>query len=247
MQLFKHSNCMKKTIASVLTVSMVFFGLGCSLLPSKKNSTEAPVVEAPKPNNGIDTSQRALPTLSTTVVQPAHYQHVYIDTANPNAGSIQTITLDDAIKSEVLASNELQAKPLKLDQKSMAWLVLDRDFSRPTELEGVGGEMAQANAFAEVNFALNKAEVLNPERVLKLAELAKRLSGAFNVIGYADESGLDIPNTKLANDRAAAVAELLVANGVNSSRITATGAGISRAYPTLEANRRASIAYRVIE
>lgn len=209
-----------------------------------QNDTDA----AAKPAQGIESAQRALPTRSNTVSEPAHYQHVYIDTKEPNAGSLQTISLGDAVRSNVLASSELQAKPLaKIAPESLSWVVLDRGFSRPSSIEGVGGAGLMPSTFVEVNFPLNETVPIQPERLKSLTDIAKRVGGIFFVVAYADESGIEASNKLLSDERAKAVAQALMDAGVNPTRVKAVGAGISRLYPGLDANRRASVTFRVVE
>jgi outer membrane protein OmpA-like peptidoglycan-associated protein len=197
---------------------------------------------------GIDTGQRALPTISSNISLPAHYQHVYIDTSMKNASSLQTISLADAVSSNVLASSDFQVQTLaKIDPVKLKWAVLDRGFERPKEIEGVGGAGAQANNFSEVNFIWNGTDILNPDRLQALVSLASRVGGVFHVVGYADESGVEASNKTLSEERAKAVVTALTAAGVNPSRVLAAGAGVSRLYRGLDANRRASIAFRVVE
>lgn len=196
----------------------------------------------------IETAQRALPTQTGNVKQPAHYQHVYIDSSDPNSGSIQTISLADAVESNVLASSPLQAKPLdKVDPKGLRWMVMDRDFARPSEIEGVGGADVAAKLFSVVNFDVNKTEILNREKLDELLQLASRVSGMFYVVGYADETGIEAKNVTLSKERAQAVADALMAGGVNSTRVHVSGAGVSRIYPTLRENRHTSVSFRVLE
>lgn len=197
---------------------------------------------------GIDTAQRALPTKTGNVVQPAHYQHVYIDTRDEAAGSLQTISLQDAVNNNVLASSEMQAKPLgKIDQASLKWVVMDKGFARPESLEGVGGADVKPNNFSEVNFDPSHTEILNRTKLDELLKLASRVDGMFYVVGYADETGIEANNRTLSQDRAKAVSEALVAGGVSPSRVKAVGAGISRTYQGLSANRRATISFRAVK
>lgn len=197
---------------------------------------------------GIATAQRALPTITSNVSQPAHYQHVFIDTADVNAGSLQTVTLPDAVNSNVLASSEIQVKPLgKIEPGSLRWVVLEKGFPRPKELEGVGGADLKASTFTEVNFDLNQAQILDRSKLDEVVKLASRVSGQFYVVGYADETGVEAQNVSLSQDRAKAVSEVLVSAGVNRSRVKEFGAGVSRTYRGLDANRRASVTFRVVE
>ena len=229
---------------SILLCSVASVGVaGCAT----SKVTQVPV-EANFASLKVDTAVRALPTVTNNVLQPAHYQHVYIDPLDKNAGSLQTITLEDAVTSNVLASSELQVKPLsKIQIDSLKWIVLEQGFARPNEIEGVAGADINANHFSEVNFESNEIAILDRSKLDELVKLASRVSGLFHIVGYADETGLEANNNTLSQDRANAVAAMLIASGVNSSRVQADGAGVSRTYQGLDANRRASITFRVIE
>ena len=201
-----------------------------------------------QPPYGVDSAFRALPTTKNVVEQPAHYQHVYIESSSKNAGSIQTITLRDAVDHNVLASSDLQVKRLsKVDTGGLNWVVLDKGNVTPSPLEGVAGANATPITFAEVNFDLNLTEIINPQKLLPLVQLASRVGGIFYVVGYADESGIESKNITLADARAKSVRSALVDAGINPTRIFANGAGISRIYPGLDLNRRTSISFKVVD
>lgn len=190
--------------------------------------------------------QRALPSRITNVAQPAHYQHVFIDSADPAALTVQTISLEDAVASNVLASAELEVRPLRpLAGGDLTWAVVERDFRRPSELEGIGGADAQKTVFRELKFEVGKADVLDKSTLDDLLRLASRVDGLFYVVGYADESGVESKNKALSLDRARAVAQHLEAGGVHPGRIRASGAGVSRLYRDLQDNRRVSVSFLV--
>jgi outer membrane protein OmpA-like peptidoglycan-associated protein len=258
---------MKLNRLSFMLISAAALGLGGCAAPNSHHGhlhiegceEEAPVARAAQSApgvivkqvvepKGIDTAMRALPSSASNVRQPAHYQHVYIDSQDKNAGSLQTITLEDAVKSNVLASSELQAKRLdKIDPASLKWLVLEKGFPRPGDLEGVGGADVKPNNFTEVHFDVNQTDILDRSQLEAMIKLASRLEGVFYVVGYADETGVEASNVTLSQDRAAAVSQALVSAGVNSTRVKTAGAGVSRTYSTLAENRRASISFRVVK
>jgi outer membrane protein OmpA-like peptidoglycan-associated protein len=242
---------MKQIRAKFILVSAGALGLaGCAMLGHEKPRVEsrpnsaAPISIEPRK---VEVAQRALPTRNENTSQPAHYQHVYIDPRDDKSRSVQTISLDDAIKSQVLASSEFEVKTLDtVNSNSLQWIVLERGFSRPSELEGVGGSSVKTSTFADVFFGVGQSDVTDQDTVKTLSKIASRLDGVFHVVGYTDETGAEVKNKALSLARALAVKNLLVTGGVNPDRIDVVGAGVSRTFPTLEANRRASISFRVL-
>ena len=236
-----------KQSQTLISLAVLVLMAGCTSAPQVAAVDLA--APAPVKTRGVDVAARALPTRTTTIAEPARYEHVYIDTASSSATSLQTITLEDAVKSEVLASSELQVKPLsKIDEKALNWIVLDATgYKTPSAIEGVGGAGIEDGHFAEVNFPLNGTDVLNEDHLASLIAKARRVAGVFNVVGYADESGIYQSNVELATERAKVVATLLVDAGISRTRVIDVGAGISHLYPGLDANRRASVTFRIEE
>lgn len=231
-----------------LLICMVASALaGCATNKAEPQAS-ATQIQIVKEDNGIESAQRALPTRVGNVKQPAHYQHVYIDSMDDNAGSLQTIPLEDAVANNVLASSPLQVKKLDpVEGNGQRWVVMDHGFARPKDIEGVGGADVHSKLFSSVHFNVNETEILDKTRIDDLLKLAARVSGIFYVVGYADETGIESKNLTLSKDRAQAVADALIAGGVNETRVKTSGAGVSRLYPTLAENRHASITFRVLE
>lgn len=97
-----------------------------------------------------------------------------------------------------------------------------------------------------VNFDLDSA-ALTPGAKAKLDEFTKALkddrlrSIHFQVEGYTDASGPELYNEKLSERRAEAVTQFLIANGIDTARISAAGLGESHprsANPYDPVNRR---------
>ena len=85
------------------------------------------------------------------------------------------------------------------------------------------------DGYASVFFDVNKTSVqegsLNSVNYIKHFMLDNPYVKA-TIIGYADETGSDARNQKLSNDRAKSVFDMLVAAGIDSSRLTYAGGGI---------------------
>ena len=238
---------MFKTLVLISVVAAAATGCGSPPTVTSIDSSPTPA-QIQTATKGIDAAYRALPSRVGSVSQPAHYQHVFTAERETNARSLQTIELKDAVKSGVLASSELEVKKLaKLDPNKMQWTTFESGFNTPNAIEAVAGADVQQVNVAEVNFALNETVILDPEPLLALTRMAGRVSGLFYVAGYTDVSGAEAKNMKLSKDRAKSVAEALTAAGVNATRITAVGAGISFRYPELSPNRRATITFKVLD
>jgi len=222
---------------------------GCSVwnrvVKGEPQAVSPPVAPPPTfEGRGIGATERALPTRLTTVQQSARYEPVFVDADDDMSGSLQTISLSDAVANQVLASSDLLLNRLEsLDQTAFSWVVLSKDFPRPNELEALAGAGARSSAFAEVHFAPKEAGILDVNRLDPLLKLSSRVSGIFYLVGYGDERGklTDV----LALDRATAVADALKAGGVNPSRIQVFAGGVSDTYREPERNRRVTIAFHV--
>lgn len=233
---------------SMLTVFALLTGCATGVKPEATEAAHAPVavVVPPVAANGIESAQRALPTLVTNVTQNAHYDHVYVDSRDANARSLKTITLEDAVAHDVLASSPFPVVRQEIDPSKLQWVTFDNADSRPSSIEGVGGSGVEDGNYVEVNFDVDKTEILNREKIQPLIAKAGRVSGIFYVVGYADETGIEAKNRTLSTNRAISVKELLAQANIHPSRIIDSGAGVSRTYPHLALNRRASISFKVL-
>lgn len=224
-----------------------FVALALLACMASASAQQAPVLDPNGKAVSISAGSRAMPTQTTSVVEPARYQHVFVDSKSPSGRTVQTISLQDAVANDVLASSELEIQRQQaIERGSLVWIVTEAGgVRRPSDLEGAGGEGAAAVNASEVNFALNEADILNPERLSSLLRVASRLNGVFHVVGYADETGPESLNAMLSKQRADSVAQFLKDQGVNESRIQAKGAGVSLLYPGLPENRRATVVFMV--
>jgi hypothetical protein len=170
---------------------------------------------------------------------------VYVDSQDVNARSLRTIPLTDAIAHDVLASSEKPVIRQELDPSKLTWIVSGKPDLRPTSLEGVGGYGVADATYVEVNFDVDKTEILNKENVQTLIDKAARVSGMFYVVGYADKTGIEAKNQTLSSNRATSVKSLLTEASINESRILDSGAGVSTTYPDLAANRRTAITFKI--
>jgi len=231
------------------TAIFCFFAVwltGCSgLKPVEQSDSHSNVVRPDVDSSGIEAAQRALPTINGNSTQRAHYDHVYIDPRDAKARSLKTITLDDAIANDVLASSNLPVVRQEIDTEKLRWVVFSKADRRPSDIEGVGGFGIEKGNYTEVNFNVNETEILNKEKILPLVSKAGRVSGVFYLVGYADETGIEAKNKTLSEKRANSVKEFLVAANIHRTRIIESGGGISRIYPDLASNRRTSIIFKL--
>ena len=209
-----------------------FVALALLACMASASAQQAPVLDPNGKAVSISAGSRAMPTQTTSVVEPARYQHVFVDSKSPSGRTVQTISLQDAVANDVLASSELEIQRQQaIERGSLVWIVTEAGgVRRPSDLEGAGGEGAAAVNASEVNFALNEADILNPERLSSLLRVASRLNGVFHVVGYADETGpatrfFDVPE----------LAQQLVDIGV----AVAMAAGIARGIQAGRAAQRA--------
>lgn len=99
-----------------------------------------------------------------------------------------------------------------------------------TKTETAGAERAPVMTFGSINFAYKSAEVTGSKSELKAAKKAIKRSngGNFVVVGHTDSQGSAAYNQTLSEQRAQAVVNWLVSNGVNADQLTAKGAGESQ-------------------
>ena len=119
--------------------------------------------------------------------------------------------------------------------------IADKDDKCPT-VKGTAANNGCPEVTAEVIKELNnfsKAILFNsgkatirPESNLKLEEIVKVMNNFstanFVLEGYTDSTGSVVKNLQLSKDRAAAVKEYLVANGINADRLSSEGYGIEK-------------------
>ncbi len=102
---------------------------------------------------------------------------------------------------------------------------------------------ASALAAIPITFPADSAVISDPDAVRTAAEVL-RADPAANalLVGYtADTAGPPAVAQRLSERRAEAVANALVADGVDRSRLTTVGRGDADPFPTPEASRRVEI------
>ena len=95
---------------------------------------------------------------------------------------------------------------------------------------------------------LSKDPIANSDTRLALAvsrvkEQTATATGQWQVVvnGYASSEGEEEHNIRLSEARAARIAQVLIANGIDPSRISVKGHGPDNSRPGLEFNRRVEI------
>jgi len=215
---------MKHNLHILLPLCGAFLA-GCSAPP-----IQAPIFDP----SGVEVGQRALPTHGKNARTNAHVDHVFLDSGAAGYRSVETITIEDAVANDVLATSDFEIVDLKrshIQGASVEIVRLDRALQRPTQKESVGGYGIDDGISSEVNFDLGESVMLNPEKLSHLVEMAAEIPGQFTVVGYTDPQGSLSLNLGLSISRADAVAEALVNAGVHPSRISVQGMGVSTKYP----------------
>ncbi len=102
-----------------------------------------------------------------------------------------------------------------------------------------------------INFKIDAAQIIGDNSFKQLDEIVSYLIDdptlIIKVIGHTDNSGTNSYNDKLSNNRAIAVKEYLVSNGIDTSRIIALGMGENQPKSELKSeNRRVQIVFSKI-
>jgi OOP family OmpA-OmpF porin len=137
-------------------------------------------------------------------------------------GEIEKLKNKEVVVSNELIITELDNRYVKKGEKIMQdGTVVDSNVDFIKELLNKG--------YVNVFFDVNKAEIqegsLNSVNYLKQFMIDNPYMTA-TIIGYADETGAESRNQTLSNKRAKNVYDMLVAAGVNSSRMTYVGGGV---------------------
>jgi len=148
--------------------------------------------------------------------------------------TVERVVEQEVIR-EVVRDREVPAPIVDSDNDG----VPDQIDQCPGTLEGLATDNRGCAARAEqssvrlegVTFELNSAR-LTPDATTILLRVAEALRGEPNlraeIAGHTDSSGADDYNLRLSQERANAVLEFLVAQGIDRSRLVARGYGESR-------------------
>jgi OmpA-OmpF porin, OOP family len=95
-----------------------------------------------------------------------------------------------------------------------------------------------AEAISNLEFDFNKATIRSKSfpSLNRLAELLKTKDFSLKLAGHTDNVGSNAYNLRLSKDRAESVKSYLVSQGVNPSRVEATGYGESQPISTNKTN-----------
>lgn len=108
-------------------------------------------------------------------------------------------------------------------------------------LNSQGQPMAAVAGPVVYLFDYNSTTIPETASLTDIANRASRGGYSLDVRAYTDPKGNDAYNERLSRQRARAVADYLVAHGVDPSRIDARGMGKTNAYPSYEQDRRAEV------
>lgn len=139
-----------------------------------------------------------------TIVLPAGYNYAFRAIADDFIGVAQNLNLTDIKEYSEIEQSDLRLAPIE-----------------------VGAVVTLNNIFFEYAKAVLKPESF-PElnRVVEFLELNPKVS--IEIGGHTDNTGSDATNDRLSKNRAQAVADYLILNGITSNRITAVGYGKHR-------------------
>lgn len=104
-------------------------------------------------------------------------------------------------------------------------------------------DWAQEAHFLDVHFARGSTVIVHDEGLHRLLNLGRQVKGCFHVAGYTDASRLEHQARRLAELRALAVRDWLMARDIHPSRIKTTTGGQSLAFASPAANRRAFVGF----
>ncbi|MBI5220167.1 MAG: OmpA family protein [Bacteroidia bacterium] len=139
-----------------------------------------------------------------TIVLPAGYNYAFRAIADDFIGVAQNLNLKDINEYTEIEQSDLRLAPIE-----------------------VGAVVTLNNIFFEYAKAVLKPESF-PElnRVVEFLEQNPKV--AIEIGGHTDNSGSDATNDRLSKNRAQAVADYLILNGIGSDRIAAVGYGKHR-------------------
>lgn len=125
----------------------------------------------------------------------------------------------------------------------MSWELANADEWHPTSPDVALVDWAQAVHFLDVHFACGSTVILHEDGLHRLLCLGQQVKGVFHAAGYTDASQLEHHASRLAELRAMAVRDWLIARGIHPSRIKAIAGGQSVAFASNAANRRAFVGF----
>lgn len=196
--------------------------IGVAIITSACTSVE-PVIRVEQPRLSI--SQRPISTDGQQSQQTQSYEYVVTTGLEANIRMIQ--------------SSDLQ-------MDSAQWIVFEKPRLKPTQIEAIAGADMRDGILISVYFDTDKSEIKNGVESLKLlSEKLKNINGEVSIFGFTDVTGTEARNNVLALERAKAVADQLIAFGVNEKRLKPVGSGTSQMYSDLSKNRRSSIFLKV--
>ena len=144
------------------------------------------------------------------------------------AGDWINNTWDKSIESDqLIAENQqitesLLASELQNDQLQHDVLILDQQIQQISETEEVNQQLVMDALQLDLLFAVNQSAIdtTNQARIMQIADyLIENPSISIVLSGHADPSGKDELNIHLAQQRAVAVQDKLIAFGINENNI----------------------------
>jgi hypothetical protein len=194
--------------------------------------------------------QRAIQTEGATSVTPAHYGHVIAGPNSPAISSLSTIPLADAVHNNILIDQDYAVKEItSIKETPKKWVILEKPFDRPSEMEGAGGEKIEDGIYAVVPFEKKQYQADNLSTLLgPMVRRAQVVPGAFYVVGYTKQGERADPanelKNKLSKERALFIAKAIEDAGIPKSNIKVSDGGVSHLDTSDHPASRVSVSFR---
>ncbi len=169
---------------------------------------------------------------------------------SPSAKTVRNVLAAEALVDEarLLAAEQAlrDAQQMAADAQARANAEIARMREQMANQKPTVVKETEVLQIPNIHFAVGSAKVdtkLYTNELAKIVSTLKNSNDSFVVTGYCDRTGSTALNQKLSKDRAQAVVDYLVGQGISASRLTAVGGGVDSV--TSGANQVSILARRV--